>query len=455
MSHAPQPPSRPLRIMVGTFEISGLVADLADGFEKLGHAVTSAMCVGASNFADLEYHLDVGDDVKAVDWRALSRDLLDPSVRPPRALSPRASPAKRLRWLIHHHDVFVFVFASLWHDRTDKLGALGIGREFPLLKRLGKRVVSYFVGPDARHASSFDQEMAQLGMPEAAIRDIKDTWKSTPLLRQLRNVRRAERYADVIFSQPNQASLALRPYHHLDVPVQLDALSPRVPGRQTPVVVHAPSEKSIKGTKHILAALDRLRADGVRFELKLLHDVPNREVLAALGDADVVIDQLHLPMHGKLGVEAMGSGCALATCDRKDFEPHPANRPIWHIDVTNVTDALHRLLTDRELRVSLANDGLKYVRERHGHVPVCANILDRLTRPDVRPEHWPTFFARHYRLPRGERIAQEFLAMSDAVVRRHGLPDGVNVREMVRRGLLSPAMARHDADIPRWSEARA
>jgi hypothetical protein len=45
--------------------------------------------------------------------------------------------------------------------------------------------------------------------------------------------------------------------------------------------------------------------------------------------------------------------------------------------------------------------------------------------------------------------------MSDAVVRKHGLPDGVSAREMARRGLLSSAMARRDGEIPRWSAAPA
>jgi hypothetical protein len=46
-------------------------------------------------------------------------------------------------------------------------------------------------------------------------------------------------------------------------------------------------------------------------------------LLARLEDADVCIDQIHLPMHGKLAVEGMAAGCAVAACDQQRLEPLP------------------------------------------------------------------------------------------------------------------------------------
>ena len=433
------------RVLVGTVETSGFIPDLADGIARLGHEVNTVMCVGNDNFPTHRYDFDVGEEVFDVAWPALFDEVSRLKRSPPRP-RPDAPGLERLRWAIAHHDVFVFVYASLWHDRRGPASQYGAGREYAWLKRLGKRVVSFFVGPEARHAAAYDQEMARLGGGSQAMSQELPRWADVPVSRTLRNLRRAERYSDAILSQPNQAGLALRPYTHLSMPVDLSGFTPEIPGREVPVVVHAPSSRNIKGTAHILAALDALRAEGVRFELRLLDRVDNAQVRAALREADVVIDQLHLPLHGRLGVEAMAAGCALVTCDRADFEPLPPSRPIAHIDPECLRDSLRRVLTDRALRVALAREGVAYARQHHDHVVAAARIFHALD--GAPPDHRPMFFARHFRMPDGQRLPRAMLRMSDEVVMRHGLPHDADIDDMVVRGLLSPSMRRRV--VERW-----
>src|SRR6185503_18207923 len=110
-------------------------------------------------------------------------------------------------------------------------------------------------------------------------------------------------------------------YMHFYAPINLSRVRAKVPGREVPVVLHAPSRRDIKGTAEVMRALDELEREGVRFERRFLEGRPNPEVLREVADDDVVIDQLHLPLHGRFGVEAMAAGCALATCNRADWEP--------------------------------------------------------------------------------------------------------------------------------------
>ena len=201
------------------------------------------------------------------------------------------------------------------------------------------------------------------------------------------------------------------------------------------MVVHAPSARAIKGTDALLESLERLRAEGLRFELRVMTDVPNREVLDAFSDADVVIDQLHLPMHGRLGVEAMASGCAVATADRADLEPVPARRPVWPIDTANLDARLRTLLTDRALRTRLAREGVAHARRHHDHLAVARRISECLSDANAPLEHTPTFFAKHYRLPEGVSVPQRLRRMTAAVARRHPLPEGVTLDDLRARGL--------------------
>lgn len=421
-----------LRIAVGTFEVSGVVRSLADGFARLGHEVTAAMRLGDEHFEDAEYDLDISRDVERVpfvDFKARLRG----ARAAPRGLRRGLSPLERLHWLAAHHDVFVFVFGSLYSDHVNGLKFRGFGRDFALLHKLGKRIVCCFMGPDVRHASAFDQEMAWLGRRGArpSLEEAVPAWGRVPVSRPLVNLRRAERWADCILSQPNQAGLALRPYHHLFIPLERAAVRARVPGRERPRVVHAPSLRAVKGTDAILGALERLRGEGVDFELRLLEQMPNHQVMRELSGADVVLDQLHLPLHGRLGVEAMASGCALATRDDTAFEPFPAQRPVWDLDAASLFPRLRRLLTDRELRVRLGHEGIAYARRWHDHVEVARRILACLG-GSIAPEHEPTFFARHYRLPEGRRLTAEGLALNAEVARRHG----VRLRTAAARGLV-------------------
>lgn len=213
---------RPPRVFVGTAETAGFVHAYADGLTRLGLEVTAGLRVVVDHFGDHGYDLDLSDDLDAAPWAAVLRRARDPRLAARPRVGRRAGPVERTAWVIARHDVFVFVYNSLRADRPgDRPLPRGLGRDFAQLKRLGKTVVACFVGPDARHAASYDAERRALGHDFVPLAAVAPPWARDPLARALRNVRRAELHADVILSQPNQAALALRPYHHLYAPFDL------------------------------------------------------------------------------------------------------------------------------------------------------------------------------------------------------------------------------------------
>lgn len=428
----------PLRVLIGTFGLGGYAQDLAAGFRRLGHRATVALSLPSFWEGLRPGDIDVSKDLRAVSWPRLAARLREGRASAPDRFSDCRTPTQRVEWLITHHDLFVFVHASLWHDHPSHPGRAGAGREYRLLKGLGKRVVSVMSGPDVRHPSAYDQQSALLGHRATPMAELMPSWRRSPLGYRMRNLRRAEMYADAILSSPNQSGLAVRPYHHLNAPLDLSRYTFRVPGHDVPVVLHAPSDEGIKGTTRVVAALQRLQKEGVVFKLRYLENVSNRVLRRELPGADVLIDQLHFPLHGKLGLEAMATGCVLATCDRPDFEPYPARRPIWHIEPAGLEDRLRLLLTDRSLRMRLAAEGRRYVVRHHRHVDVARGILKLLRGEPYSFLHRPEFFARHYRLPRGKRVPFDLLRLTRRIVERFGLPKGVAADDLVARGLMSP-----------------
>lgn len=430
-----------LRILVGTVEVGGAIQILADGFRQLGHQVTTVVKERHAFFSDIKYDVDLTGD--ALLWPPLRGHEYSRAMRFARRNINRSVLLTRLLPLILQHDVFVFLWAGT--------SLVERNQEFPLLKKMGKKIVSLFCGSDVRHSSGYSQFFAPLVAANAFEdwHELRADFATEPLARPLRDMRMAEHYADAILSVPNNSMLAVRPYQHFFVPVNLSEYIGGFPARDVPVVVHAPSDKGIKGTNKILAALEKLKREGVQFELRMLHGVTHQTVLSELANADVAVDQLNLPLHGMFGLEAMASHCALATCNREDYEPFPANRPIWHIDAQNIYSQLRLLLTDKSLRTSLAFRGREYVERYHDHVKAGRRALDALGHCDN--DHYPTFFARTYELPVGEVIPDYLKRMTAEIVQRWGIPADIDPNNMIRRGLMSANGLNSTERIPRWA----
>jgi len=427
-----------MRILVGAGEIAGQISTIADGFRQLGHHVTTVIRYRNPLYPDIEYDIDLSSEIIRSP-RSIARSKSLP-IRIPRYLITQSAKWPKILKLIASHDVFFFQYLSL----------LSANRDYPLIKKFDKRIISFFVGDDVRHSSAFDQQYGFLFNSEEGAKGMRDFQRDYPVAGPLRNLRMAELYSDLIVNAETQSGLALRPYtrslHFLD----LSKYQHRIPAREVPVIVHAPSAKDWKGTNVILAALERLRSEGVAFDLRLLHGVPNEQVITELQDADVAIDQLYLFIYGKFGVEAMASGCALATSNREECESLPPNRPVWHIDAGGVYNQLKSLLTDQELRVRLAREGRRYVERYHDHIKVARYYLENLEAEPAKQHHfYPTFFARHYRLPEGEKISPYLKKMTAKIVRRWGLPEDVDPRDMIARGLMANNLASLNA-VPRW-----
>jgi Glycosyl transferases group 1 len=330
--------------------------------------------------------------------------------------------------------------------------------ELSLLKLLGKRIVYVFMGDDVRHPFSYQQEAAPFYSEEEAAfilpPDLCERLERIPIASLLRNLRIAELYSDLILSVPCNSGLAVRPYDHLFVPLDLSKYHSQIPGRDIPVVLHAPSNTGAKGTDFLLPVLDRLKFEGVLFELRHIHKAPHEQVVAELMNADVLVDQLFLPLHGKLTVEAMASGCAVATSNREDYEPFPPNRPLWHVYPGNLYHQLKRLLTDKDLRLRLAHKGRLYVDTYHDHVKVAQRITHRLGIDGAEQyDHYPKFYAEWFQLPEGVVLPNDLKRMTARIAQRWGLPEGVDYQDMIRRGLMSADGLERSKPIPRWKSS--
>jgi hypothetical protein len=107
------------------------------------------------------------------------------------------------------------------------------------------------------------------------------------------------------------------PYASVDV----EAITPVWPKRDGPaVLLHAPSDEGIKGSRMIMAAVECLRRR-MAVEFVVVKGLPHAEAMQLYQRADLVIDQVLAGWYGGFAVEAMAMGKPVA-CYIREADLH-------------------------------------------------------------------------------------------------------------------------------------
>jgi glycosyltransferase involved in cell wall biosynthesis len=135
--------------------------------------------------------------------------------------------------------------------------------------------------------------------------------------------------------------------------------------RERPLVVHAPSDPEKKGTRHVIAACERLPVD-----LDVVHGVPHDEAVERFKRADIVVDQMHYLWHGVFAIECMAYGKPVVThLDEEAVEKTELafgrKVPIVSAGPENLEQKLRPLVESFELRKRLGEEGRTYAEQVH------------------------------------------------------------------------------------------
>lgn len=275
-------------------------------------------------------------------------------------------------WAALRYDVFHFYFGR---------SLLPLNLDMPLLKLLRRKVVMTYCGSDIRqiaieHARNPYAHLLRIGRDHPKYdraKRISMRWHRLWCDRVLapRNL-----YASAREVFPEQMVEKRLWVHNT---MDLSAYAPlEYRTGEVPVIVHAPSEPGIKGTEYIEAAVERLRARGVRFEFRLLTNRPHAEVQRLLRDeADIVLDQLLIGGFGSLAVEGMyyGKPVVAYILDSVRAEHFP-DCPIVSATIDDLTEQLGWLIEQPERRVQLGRQGRAFVERYLDRDKIGRQVLD-------------------------------------------------------------------------------
>jgi len=211
-----------------------------------------------------------GVDAKLV---VVERQRMHPEADVDLARRPGLLGQARAQWpafarLLPRTDVFHFYFG--WTLLPKFL-------QFPVLRAARRRSVFHFLGSDIRGKT--EAELAYRHRADACIVGSYDAIRWVP-------------EAEVVPPGIDLRTIA--------------AAAPS--GRERPLVVHAPSSRSRKGTADVIAA-----CEGLPLDLEIVEGLRHDEALARYAAADIVVDQLNAGWYGIFAIEAMALGKPVLT----------------------------------------------------------------------------------------------------------------------------------------------
>jgi hypothetical protein len=155
-------------------------------------------------------------------------------------------------------------------------------------------------------------------------------------------------------------------------------------GRKRALVFHSPSAPVTKGTPSVIEAAKVLKNRGFEFELVLNENRPRAELMEALKDADIVLDQFVIGGYGVAAIEAMAMGKPVVCYISPSCQTlYPPDLPIVNANQENLADVLEPLLADGCRRHELGVKGRAFVEKYHdskANVRQLLSIYSRIAR---------------------------------------------------------------------------
>jgi glycosyltransferase involved in cell wall biosynthesis len=327
--------NRRFKVFFSPIEIAGQMGCFVSGLKRLGH--------DAIGFNTYRTYLNYNNDI-------VNADLGDVLIQ-----YELAKP---------NYDIFHYFFnSSLYWDFTDV-------RE---LHAMGKKLVMHIWGNDARLQSLVKQSNPFLQDPCNPLSDevMIDRLKTSSSLIKTAIIQDYELYDHVKDYFTNVYVLPLA--------FDVAGTTPSYPdiSKPVPLIIHAPTQPTFKGTSYIECTLELLRNAGYLFEYRRIEKMSHEEAMNYYKQADIVIDQVSVGTHGTFAVEAMALGKPVVAYIREDLvSTFPPNLPIVNASPVTLYQQLIPLLTSPLLRHQTGVQSRQYVEERHDISKVIPQLLD-------------------------------------------------------------------------------
>ncbi|GEM_PF-1767674 len=256
-------------------------------------------------------------------------------------------------------DIYHFWQRSLLHDRPLR-GLTGL--DLPLIKARDASIFHRFTGADLR-MSEKDRSFNKFSPYHYGYTNPFDEKRQAAYLDFLKD------YVETFFVQDPEMAQFFPDARILPRGLELDNWQPiGIQASERPLIVHAPSNPLVKGSRFIMEAVEQLQRENLSFEFKQLDRVPHEQAREWYEKADIIVDQILIGATGVLTLEAWALAKPCVTFLREDlFQSfyQTSDLPVANATPDTITTVLRNLIKDFEWREDLARRGRETVEKFH------------------------------------------------------------------------------------------
>lgn len=271
-------------------------------------------------------------------------------------IGQRSTPAinAELRKLSSQLQLFYDVFHFHWGTSLTLDGS-----DIPVLKTEGKKLIMQHWGTDVRLYSEAVKRNPYVLVKNRNEEQIK------------RNLQRLSRdISHCVVADLELYDWVKDYYEHVSVipaMVDLSRYTPcdQMPGNPKPLLVHAPTSASIKGTSYILKAVEALK-ERYDFDFVAVQGKSHEEAMNIFKKADLIIDQLHIGSYGLFAVETMAMSKPVICWISDDMkERYPQDLPIIVANPDTIRDRIEHVLQNLDMLPEKGQQGRRYAEQHH------------------------------------------------------------------------------------------
>ncbi|MCF8299231.1 MAG: hypothetical protein K9J13_16910 [Saprospiraceae bacterium] len=364
------------KVFIGLHDIAFQIQDLQYGFNKNNIETITAVHKNRSNL-----------DYDFVLYNETTNSKPNKIENLNNILHYKYNRYKLLKHAVKYCDLFVFMWATFYPDY----------RDIEYLHKKNKKIVNIFVGSDVRWKGAMEQEFDTY--PNMFHIEYENYAEDIETLnRKLLFLRTAEKYSDIIYSIPNQAQIALKPYNLFRYPIVINDFNENSFQKQIPKVIHAPSLSFFKGTKYVLDVINKIQRYNKNFSFELIQDLPYEEVKKKYTEADILVGQLLCPGGGKQEREALASGTIVMSNMNEVYDQKtPDKCPIIDVNPETLEVKLNDVISNWEFRKEHAVKGRPWVEDNYDVSIFVKRILADLKNDKNDYDFYPTFYRNKYK----------------------------------------------------------
>ncbi len=143
-------------------------------------------------------------------------------------------------------------------------------------------------------------------------------------------------------------------------------------------IMHAPTNRDVKNTAAIEAAISKVKNDGLNVQFTLVENIKHSDLISQISKHDLIIDWLNpkLGIYGVFSIESMALGRTVI-CSLNDSLYEKFNLPIISINPDNLAEKITELYNNRNILLEIGKASHNFVHKNHNPIESAKIVIER------------------------------------------------------------------------------